>query len=182
MLIHAEKSIVLVVDIQEKLTPKIHGHEQVVQQTAWLMDIARILDIPVHATEQYPRGLGPTVAALRDRLDAERIHEKTAFGWPDRPEALEALPRPQVVLTGIEAHICVLQSAIKLRLAGRDVFVVADAIGSRQPRDYDLALHRLRQAGCWIVTREMVVFEWLEQANTDRFRDVLPHLKPHLRS
>ncbi|WP_421620771.1 hydrolase [Alkalilimnicola ehrlichii] len=173
MRLKAEESALLVVDIQQQLVPEIHDHERVVDCTAWLMDVAAVLKIPVHATEQYPEGLGPTIPLLRGRLEAEHIHEKVCFGWADEPEALSQLNEPQVVLVGTEAHVCVLQTALGLREAGREVFVVAEAVGSRRPHDRDTALARMRQAGCWVVTREMVAFEWLRRAGTDVFREVL---------
>ncbi|RLK48318.1 nicotinamidase-related amidase [Alkalispirillum mobile] len=173
MRLKAEESSLLVVDIQQQLVPEIHDHERVVDCTAWLIDVAAILKIPVHATEQYPKGLGHTIPLLRSRLEEDHVHEKICFGWPDEPEALTRLTRPQVVLTGTEAHVCVMQTALALLEAGREVFVVAEAVGSRRSHDRDCALERMQQAGCWLVTREMVAFEWLQRAGTDVFREVL---------
>ena len=173
MRLRAEDSLLLVVDIQEKLAPAIHDHERVVDCTAWLVDVAAVLKVPVHATEQYPQGLGHTIPSLRSRIEPAHIHEKICFGWPDEPDALGHLSQPQVVLAGTETHVCVLQTALALREAGREVFVVTEAVGSRRPHDRRIALERMQQAGCQLVTREMVAFEWLQRAGTDVFREVL---------
>lgn len=173
MLIEREKSCLLVVDIQQRLVPAIHEGERVVENTAWLMRIAAELAVPTLVSEQYPRGLGPTVETLLQLAAEGTIVEKIHFSCADAPECrqrIDALGRPQVIVTGIEAHVCVLQTALGLSGAGYSVFVVADAISSRRPADAELALARLRSGGVHIVSREMVAFEWLHQAGTDVFR------------
>ena len=126
------------------------------------------------ATVQYPAGLGPMVPELTARIPAADVVEKIHFSAV-ADGCLEALPgfsRRQVVLTGTEAHVCVLQTALGLLELGKEVFVVAEAVGSRRPEDRELALERLRQAGCRIVSREMVAFEWLHKAGSDVFREI----------
>ena len=174
MLIEAHRSLLLLVDLQERLAPAIHGIDTVLEHNLWLVQLARRLGVPVAATEQYPAGLGPTVPALAAHLPPADIVEKIHFSAV-ADGCLEKLPdfsRPQVVLTGTEAHVCVLQTALGLLGAGKEVFVVAEAVGSRRPEDRQLALERLRQEGCRIVSREMVAFEWLQRAGTDCFRQV----------
>jgi len=173
-LLRAASSRLLIVDVQQRLVPAIHDGERIVDACAWLVGVAQRLSVPVAATEQYPRGLGPTVERLRALLPPRAVGSKTAFSCAEGG-CLDGLPgtgRGQVVIAGIEAHVCVLQSALGLAAAGHEVFVVADAVGSRDPANRSLALERLRQAGVGVVSREMVAFEWLHEAGDDRFRDV----------
>lgn len=174
MLIRAAQSQLLIIDPQERLLPSIHDGPKVVANCRWLLDVARRLAVPVAATVQYPKGLGPLAAEVASGLEpcetAEKIHFSAVADG-----CLPALPgsdRPQVVVAGTEAHVCVLQTAIDLHAAGKQVFVVADAVGSRRAEDRKLALARMRQLGLQIVTREMVAFEWLHRAGTDVFRAV----------
>lgn len=175
MLIERESSCVLAVDVQERLVMSLHHGDRVVVATAWLVEIATELGVPVMASEQYPRGLGHTVDALRPLLPEGSVVEKVAFSCVrsgDCYEHLRGLGRKQVILTGAETHVCVLQTALQLKEEGYQVFVVADAVGSRRDSDRELALQRMRDAGVVVVTREMVAFEWLRQAGTDEFRSI----------
>jgi len=175
MLLNAEASCLLVVDCQEKLMPAIHGGDDLIAQVGWLIDLARALSVPMLASEQYPRGLGRTVGDIDARLDAGEKMEKLRFSCAAEPgcrERCEGLGRRQVVIGGVEAHVCVLQTAVGLLGQGWEVFVVEEAVSSRRLRDRDLALARMRQAGVEVVSREMVAFEWLHEAGTDLFRDV----------
>lgn len=177
MLCSAAESTLVVIDIQERLAPAIHDQDRVIAATGWLMDVAAKLDVPTHLTEQYPKGLGPTVSALRHRVDEAHIHQKMHFSWWREAGAAHVLKRAQVILAGTEAHVCVLQTALDLEAAGYEVFVVEDAVGSRRVSDKQRGLERMRAAGCTIVTREMVAFEWLERAGTAAFRAVQPMLR-----
>lgn len=175
MLMKIETSCLLAVDFQERLMPAIHDADRIVANGAWLIQIAQRLNVPVLASEQYPRGLGHTVAAIRELLPAEAFMEKLHFSCAaerDCMRRIDALGRQQIVVIGAEAHVCVLQTALDLRAAGRDVYLVADAVSSRSPRDIELALERMRAEGVRVVSREMVVFEWLHQAGDDRFREI----------
>ena len=175
MRISAETSCLLVVDIQDKLAPAIHESDQIIENAAWLIRIAREVDLPVRLTEQYPQGLGATVAQVRSQVVDEEVLEKVHFSCMDSDPIrrhLAAVGRRQIVVAGTEAHVCVLQSALGLVADGYEVFVVADAISSRKPRDVDVAIERMRDAGVRIVTREMVAFEWLNRADTELFRRV----------
>ena len=175
MLMQRERSVVLVVDFQERLMPAIHQAETVVEHAIWLLQVAQQLEVPILASEQYPRGLGPTVAAVRNLLPPEAFMEKIHFSCVAEPEArrrIEALGRDQIIVMGAESHVCVLQTVLELHGIGKEVYVVADAVSSRTPRDVELALERMRAAGVQIVSREMVVFEWLHQADTELFRAI----------
>ncbi len=174
MLIDAERSILLVVDLQEKMVPALAKGRRWSRNAVWLIRVAQKLGVPVVALEQYPKGLGHVVAAVRDLLPADAIASKTASRASPR-SASTACPRAsarQVVVCGAETHVCVLQSALDLAEDGKDVFVVADAVGSRRPFDRDIALARMRDERLRVVTREMVAFEWLRQAGTPLFREI----------
>ncbi|MBA4501854.1 isochorismatase family protein [Marinobacterium marinum] len=175
MLIHPETSCLLVIDIQERMTPVIHQVEQCVAHCEWLIDIANRLEVPVLATEQYPQGLGSTLSSIRDRIRPEHIVEKIHFSAmsdaePDR--LINAGQYSQIILIGMESHVCVLQTALELKQQGKTVFIVEDCVSSRSPDDKATALARFRQCGIYIVSREMVAFEWLRRAGTDRFREI----------
>ena len=177
MLIEADRSILLIVDFQERLMPAIHAGNAAAERAGILIRAASALEIPVEVTEQYPRGLGPTIAPVRELLPATAfIHEKITFPAQRDPAFaqhfanLREVGRDQIIVMGAEAHVCVLQTALDLQAAGFSVFYVADAVGSRAPESRDLAIARARQAGCVVVNSEMVVFEWMERAGTDTFR------------
>ena len=175
MLMKIETSCLLAVDFQERLMPAVHDTDHIVANAAWLIQIAQRLNVPVLASEQYPRGLGHTVAAIRELLPAEAFMEKLHFSCAaerDCMRRIDALGRQQIIVIGAEAHVCVLQTALDLRAAGRDVYLVADAVSSRSPRNVELALERMRAEGVRVVSREMVAFEWLHQAGDDRFREI----------
>lgn len=175
MLIHPDKSCLLVVDIQEKMAPVIHQGEQVTANCQWLIDIANRLEVPVLATEQYPQGLGPTLPVLKERIQPDNIVEKIHFSAMSDPEPnsfINAGKYNQVILIGMETHVCVLQTAIELKQQAREVYVVEDCVSSRSPADKAAALERFRQCGIFVVTREMVAFEWMRRAGTETFREI----------
>ena len=175
MRLQAEESCLLVVDLQDRLLPAVAGGDDVVGEAVWLIKVARELAVPVRLTEQYPHGLGATVPAVRGLVVDEELHEKVHFACTESDALrrdLVGTGRRQVVIAGAEAHVCVLQSALGLLREGYAVFVVAEAVASRRERDRDLALERMRQCGIQVLSREMVAFEWLNQAGTDAFRRV----------
>lgn len=180
MLLQRDRSLLLLIDFQERLLPVIEEGEARVGRARLLLDVARILGVPVLASEQYPKGLGPTVAALRERLDASEIRDKLTFSC-GRDEGLAAAVRDsgrdQLVIAGVETHVCVLQTALDFVGRGLGVFVVADATGSRDAERRRLGLERMRQEGVRILHSEMAAFEWLQQAGTDLFRRVAPLLR-----
>lgn len=175
MLMSAGNSVLAVVDVQERLAPATAEPDLVVRNCATLMAAADRLSIPVLFSEQYPRGLGRTVTGLREGRAEDSFIEKLHFSCAGEPaflERLRSLDRRQVVIAGMEAHVCVLQTAVGLKAAGYDVFVAADAITSRAPSNKALALARMERAGIEIVSVEMVLFEWMHVAGTDEFRDI----------
>src|SRR5664279_1218665 len=172
MLIDAERSSLLVLDVQTRMVPAITGHEELVANVLWLIGAARKIGVPVAATEQYAKGLGPLVPSVRKLIPQGAIAAKNHFSAVAAQclAALSGLDRAQVVVVGCEAHVCVLQTALELLEDGKEVYVVADCVGSRHPIDRDTALTRMRDDGVRVVTREMVVFEWLAVADTALFR------------
>ncbi len=174
MLISADRSVLLLIDLQERLYPAIHEGAPVLQHNLWLTRLAQQLSVPVICTEQYPNGLGPTLPALRQLLPDSAMVEKIYFSAVPEGGVFNAPGgnRAQFIVTGTEAHVCVQQTVLDLLESGRRVFVVDEAVGSRRPSDKALALERMRHHGDDIVSREMVAFEWLRQAGTDRFRQI----------
>ena len=180
MLMRAEQSFLLIVDVQEKLAPAVLAPEAVTGNITTLVKAAGRLGVPCLASEQYPNGLGRTVPELAALLPAGAIHPKvhfSCFGEPGWPERVASLGRRQAVVCGMETHICVLQSALELEAAGYDAFVVADAASARRAESHRLGLDRLQAAGASVVTTEMVLFEWLIRAGTAEFRDLLILIK-----
>ncbi len=163
----------LVVDVQEKLIPAIADRDQVVWNARRLIDAAKILGIPVAATEQYPKGLGPTVPELAGRLGA--IPSKLTFsccGCPEIFQQWERLGVHKVLVCGVEAHVCVQQTVLDLLSNGWRVYVAADAIGSRRETDYRMALSRMDAAGATVTTTEAALFEWCRVAGTPEFKQI----------
>ncbi|MFN8829671.1 MAG: hydrolase [Labrys sp. (in: a-proteobacteria)] len=175
-LLSAAHSQVLLVDVQEKLLPTIADGEAIARRCAFVLTCAGRLAIPVTVSEQYPKGLGPTLPFLIDGAPAAPRFAKTIFSAlgdaaiADCVGALRGQGRGQLVLIGIEAHVCVLQTALHARRAGYEVFVVADAVGSRSTRDREAGLARMEREGVAIITAEMAMFEWLERSGTDDFK------------
>ena len=170
------------VDLQDKLLAAMGADDrvEVVSSGKRLLSAAAELEIPVLATEQYPRGLGATARELKDCLPAAaRTFDKTSFSCCGADGLAQSLPtdRPQVVLFGVEAHVCILQTALDLQARGRQVFVVEDGTCSRDPGHKANALARLRQAGVTITNSESVLFEWLRDARHASFKAVSALLK-----
>jgi nicotinamidase-related amidase len=177
MVMTAEGAVLLLIDLQERLMPVIHDQEAVVARAVRLAEAAQLLDVPICATEQNPAKLGPTVAPLA--AYPQSVLSKTTFSAADAPGFSDLLPAraAEIVVAGVEAHVCVLQTVLGLVRPGRRVFIVADAIGSRDPADKEAALGRARQHGAEVATSEMVLFEWLRDAKHPRFREVQKLLK-----
>jgi len=164
-----------VVDIQERLLPVIAGKEAMLQNILRLIKGAAILQLPVLITEQYPKGLGKTVQDIADTLVPFAPFEKLTFSACGSDQFLSSLKsqnRNQIVLCGIEAHVCVLQTCLDLIAEGFRVFVAADAIASRAPENRLSALDRMRSAGAVIISTEMALFEMLERAGTPEFKQI----------
>ena len=172
MLAVAGNSVLVIIDIQERLAAAMVPDtlQAVIRNTRILLQAAACLDVPILATEQYPKGLGRTVAGVADMLPAGTARvEKTCFSCATAPGAAG---RSQTILAGMEAHVCVLQSALELRAAGREVFVVEDACCSRRQENHANAMQRMRSAGVVVTNTESVGFEWLRDARHEKFKAV----------
>jgi nicotinamidase-related amidase len=163
----------LVIDVQEKLIPLIPGAAGLIRNIAFLIDAARVLEMPVQATEQYPKGLGATVGELAKRVPDRP--NKVAFSCCAIPSVVDNFRRavrPKILLAGIETHVCVQQTALDLLALGFRLYVAADAVASRYAVDHKQALSRLENAGAIITTCESAVFEWIGAAGTPQFKEI----------
>jgi len=176
MLLDASKSTLLLVDMQERLLPAMSGGLDVEERCDILLRAAKALDVPITLSEQYPKGLGHTVEKLAEQAAGSPVFQKLAFScWRDAALKKHMIAhheagRPLVILAGIEAHVCVMQTAADLSAAGLGVRAVADAMASRAPSSHALALERMRQHGEAVVNTEMAVFELLGRAGTPEFK------------
>ena len=175
MLARSADSILVIVDVQERLAAAMDPSTLAAlnKNAGILIQAALSLRIPVLGTEQYPKGLGRTVAELAERLP--QAIEKTCFscaGAESFTVELQRAGRAQVVLAGMEAHVCVLQSALDLHAVGLEVFVVADACCSRIAENHRNAMERMRAAGVTVTNTESTVFEWLRDARHEQFKVV----------
>ncbi len=165
----------LVVDVQARLLPAIFEKERVLQNVLRLIRGAAALRVPTFVTEQYPKGLGPTVPELVPALGGVQAFEKLSFSaWdaPGLPDALRSHSVSDVILCGLEAHVCVSQTCLDLLDAGLRPFVVADAISSRTAENWRCGIERMRDAGAVVVSTEMILFELLERAGGEAFKEI----------
>lgn len=180
--LEAEQCALIVVDIQEKLLPPIFNKEELVKNSQLLVRVANILEMPVIVTTQYAKGLGTIVPEVASLVSDVRPIDKLEFGCFGSNEfrsALKSLPgnRNTVLLCGMEAHICVMQTALGALNEGYLVHVATDAIGSRVRWNWDIGIDRMRAAGAVISTTEMMIYELMRSSGSPRFKQLLPYLK-----
>ena len=176
MLINANQSALLIIDVQDKLMPAIDHGAHVLAQNIRLATIASLLGLPVIATEQSPEKLGPNHPEIKRLCDRTLVKHHFDACVEGLPSAFLASCK-EIVISGCEAHVCLLQTAFTLLQRGYRVWVVTDASGSRHERDRDMAFSRLEQAGAHLVTLEMVAFEWLRDSRHPLFREVMKLIK-----
>ena len=172
----ADQSTLILIDLQERLMPMIDRGAAVLQEALFLGHTAQILGVPIIGTEQNPRGLGPNSQEIQ-ALCVDTLSKMHFDACKDGLLNHIQPARKQVVLAGCEAHVCLLQTAMGLISASFEVFVVAQACGSRSAMDHALAMQRLGLAGAKIISPEMLVFEWLDSCEHQRFKDVLNTIK-----
>jgi len=180
MRIKKENTIGVVVDIQSRLYPYIQDHDGLTKNNRILIQGLRILNIPIVVTQQYTKGLGDTIPEIAEVLGDYKHIEKTAFSCCYEPrfnEDLALASKMYVIVTGIEAHVCVMQTVNDLIGQGYIPVVVEDCIGSRNPNDKNMAVERMRQSGAIITTYESILFELLKYSGTDQFREISILLK-----
>ena len=170
----------LVVDIQQKLLPLIHDQDSVLRASETMIRAAHLLGLPVTLTEQYPQGLGSTHPRLLAALGKQSPMQKMTFsvcGDSDCLTKLNQIDRPQVLLIGIETHVCVLQTALDLLRFGMQPVLLADATSSRRENDRNIALERMRMSGVVVTTIESAVFELTHESGTELFKKILALIK-----
>lgn len=185
--VRRENAALLVIDPQERLAAAMERRIEVVEATVKLLRVAQLTSLPIVATRQYPKGLGELEPAVLAALDAARdagasvaTCDKMAFDCFAEPSFVEAVAetnRKQLVVCGMETHICIMQTALDAMHRGYEVHVVADAVCSRRDSDYRVALDRLRGAGAVVTTHESVLYELVGVAGTDEFKALLGIVK-----
>ena len=179
-LLDHQRSRLLVVDVQEKLVPVIHRSDEIIRRIVFLLNAAQQFDVPVAVSEQYPQGLGQTISELASHPKVEITFDKVRFSAADRfcehvGISAEAAPaahdgRNQVVLVGMESHVCVLQTGHDLLARGYRVYLAEDAVGSGTQHDHEIGVRRLHDAGATLCTAESVAFEWCETSDSEQFK------------
>lgn len=179
-MLSVDNTLLLVIDLQEAFRNHVPGFGQIVERTRILVEAARLLGVPVIVTEQYPKGLGQTVEELHPALDQATRFEKEGFSVFQDDAAREAIlnsQRMQILMAGIESHVCVAQTALDALAFERMPFLAADAVGSRKELDRQLALDRLRQAGATITTSEAAILELTVASSHPQFRAISKLIK-----
>ncbi len=174
--INIEDSVVLIIDIQEKLVNAAYNKDEVIKNSQIISKAAKILDIPTIATEQYPKGLGNTI----EGIESCKTFEKISFSALDSEEIssnIKNTGKKQVILMGIETHICVNQTASALIKNGYEVYVIQNACSSRAESEHLAGLDRMKSFGAEILTAEIAVFEWLKTAKHPKFKEVQALIK-----
>lgn len=169
-----EKTAFVLIDIQERFLPVIHNIQGVIDNANRLVQGASVLKIPLIVTEQYPKGLGRTVDEI-NLDDGQGIIEKISFdcfGCGDFTKKLDAIDVKSLVIFGIEAHVCVLKTALEAVARDYETHVIADAVSSRTEENKILALERLRQSGVFLASTEMILFQLMDRAGTDEFKAI----------
>lgn len=173
-LLTTQNSLLLVVDVQEKLMPHIANQDRVAAMIERLVKGAKLANVPIVCSEQYPKGLGSTITPLRDELNCNRLEKLTfsCVGTESIRAEISQAAKQKIVLCGVETHICILQTALDLLAEGYEVYLPTDAVSSRSETDHDYGIRRLEGQGVVPTTSEACLFEWCERAGTDLFSEV----------
>jgi len=174
-LLKPESTALLIIDIQERILPVINNHHLVVDNTLKLIKGFKVLSLPIYFTEQYPKGLGPTAKAILDELGEMKPFDKMSFSCSGAGHLFEDFQKKnlsQIVICGVEAHVCVQQTVLDLIENGFQVNLAADAVSSRKEIDYQTALQRMRHHGTEVTTTESILFELLNVCGTPQFKEV----------
>jgi nicotinamidase-related amidase len=175
MRILKENTLALIIDIQDRLFPHINEKEILEKNIRILISGLKVLDIPILLTEQYPKGLGFTIPAIKEALSTSPAIEKTAFSCCDEPAFMKSLAdsgKKSIIIAGIESHVCVLQTVLDLLKIGFQPVVVEDCVSSRKPNDKKIALKRMNQEGAIISTYESILFELARVSGTEQFKAI----------
>jgi nicotinamidase-related amidase len=175
MRILKDRSAALIIDIQERLYPFIFENEKLTKNVSKLIEGLKIIGIPIFITEQYVNGLGPTIEPVSTLLGSHARIEKMSFSCCDEPRVMEGIAvtgKENIIIAGIESHVCVLQTVIDLKRNGYHPVVVEDCVSSRNENDKRMAIERMRQEGAVITTCESILFELLRYSGTEQFRGI----------
>ena len=175
-ILNIEDSLVLIIDIQEKLLNATFNKNLLEKKAEIITKSANILNIPIIITEQYPKGLGSTIDCIKNSTNnSTKYYEKTSFSALDDANLAEEIKKEnkkQIIIFGIETHICVNQTVTALIKAGYEVHVISDACGSRSEMEYSAGLSRMKDNGAHIITTEIALFEWLKSAKHEKFKEI----------
>lgn len=181
MRILKDETLAIAVDIQERLFPHIHEFEQLKKNTEILIDGLKALEIPMMVTEQYKKGLGDTIAGIKEKVENYPAYEKTAFSCCDHEACMKEIKKDStkkfVILFGIEAHICLMQTAIDLKEKGYQPVIIEDCVASRNPENKRIAINRMLQEGVIVTSYESVLFELCRSAGSDTFKTISKLIK-----
>jgi nicotinamidase-related amidase len=178
--INSEEAALVILDMQERLAAAMKTRRQTVDNCLHLIETARLFQIPILVTEQYPKGLGPTLPEIREALPDYVPFEKLSFNCTQETGFLEkvaSMGRKKLLLTGMEAHICVLQTSLGLMRQGYTVQVIKDAVCSRTKNNFNTGIDFLSQAGAVITCTETVLFQLLQKAGTEVFKTIVKRIK-----
>ncbi|MBI4842938.1 MAG: hydrolase [Nitrospirae bacterium] len=179
-ILNKDNAVLVIVDIQEKLAVVMKQREKVVNNTLHLIEAAKLLSIPIIVTEQYSKGLGPTVKKIKDSLPSYEPLEKITFDCCRGDGFLKkitSLKKKQIILAGMETHVCVLQTCLSLLKNKHAVHLAGDAVCSRKKDDYLAGKELMRNAGAVITCTETVLFQLLEKAGTEEFKTIVKRIK-----
>ncbi len=174
-LLTTDKTVLLIIDIQERIIRVINEYETVVENTIKLIKGFKALGIPIYYTEQYPKGLGPTVESIQNELEGNDAIQKLSFSCSGASVLFSELKKngiSQVVVCGVESHVCVQQTVLDLLTNDFQVNLAADAVSSRRVKDYEISFSRMRQHGAEVTTTEAILFELLNVCGTDVFKQI----------
>lgn len=177
--LHPSSTLLMIVDMQERLLPVIHESSRCIKVVGKMIEVARLMDLPILVTEQYPAGLGGTCMELTGQLNGAQRFQKTQFSGctPEVVNRLRSMDRRNVIVTGIEAHVCVQMTVLDLLRLGHTPFVIGRGISSRHASDRDFAIRLMRQAGAYVTSVESVGFELLGDSKSDNFKRMLDIIK-----
>ena len=180
-ILNEKTSLLFIIDVQEKLINASFNKQKLEKNSTIMAQAAAILGIPTVVSEQYPKGLGPTIQSIKDALgEKAAYYEKTSFSAIENPTIasnIDKSARKQIVVYGIETHICVSQTVNALKAKGYDVTVISDACGSRKEEQHLAGLERIKENGAHIITTEIALFEWLKSARHIRFKELQSLIK-----
>jgi nicotinamidase-related amidase len=181
LFLNPAESLLLVVDLQEKFVPYLKHSKRVLQSTGLLLRVAKVMNIPVVASEHNPEGIGPTVPEIAKHLEGAEVIRKDIFSCLRDPKIKAAVARRQdaktLILAGCETHVCIMQTSLDAIELGYNVHVAADGVSSRAELDWQMGLERIGKAGGVIATSEMIAYELLGRSDTPEFKKLLPVFK-----